>query len=595
MALRQPATTALTLLLALSLSACGSDNTDPPTGALETIAEQSQFTRTGRFDEVQRLCAAYADTWPDAVACTEFGRTPEGRPMLALVASRSGALTAESARERNLPVLLIQGGIHAGEIDGKDAGFLALRQILRNEAATDALNNLVIVFIPVYNVDGHERVGRGNRPNQVGPEEMGWRTTAQNYNLNRDYTKADAPETQAMLRLLNAWDPLLYVDLHVTDGAQFQHDVSNTGEPVHVGDPRLQPLGRALIADLNRSLTAAGSLPLDFYPDLVVPDDPSGGFAVAANTPRFSTGYWPLHNRFALLVETHSWKDYATRVRVTRNAIVTLAGMTAAQGSAWLTATREADMRAQQLGGQPVAIEYATGDHTTTIDFKGYAYTRTPSAVSGTVATSYDPATPQVWRIPLRDTVTPRVTITAPLGGYVVPAAHAPWMRDKLTLHGVQFTPVTDAVDREVETFRADTVRFGEASLEGHLTATLAGAWRHERRRIPAGSIYVPMAQPAARLVMALLEPQSSDSFAAWGFFNNAFERKEYMEGYVAEDIAADMLKDPAVAAEFRKRLAEDSAFAASPNARLDFFYRRHPSFDERLNLYPVYRIFAQP
>jgi hypothetical protein len=574
----------------LALTACNRP-APQPAASLETVAEQSTFTKTGRFDEVERLCTAYQQTWTDAVKCVEFGRTPEGRPMLALVASRAGALTAEDARAKNLPVLLMQGGIHAGEIDGKDAGFLAVRELLRDEQALGALTSFVLVFVPVYNVDGHERFGRWNRPNQVGPEEMGWRATAQNFNLNRDYTKADAPETQAMLKLLGARDPILYVDLHVTDGAQFEHDVSITGEPVYAGDPDMQPAGRALIAELDAGLTATGSLPVSFYPDLVVPDDPSSGFAAAANTPRFSTGYWPLHNRFALLVETHSWKNYATRVRTTHNAIVTLAGMMAKHGAEWTKLAHDTDAAASTLAGQPVPVSYTSGPHTTMIDFRGYAYTRTPSAVSGTLATHYDPSTPQIWHIPLRDTVVPRVTVTAPQGGYIVTAAQAGWVADKLTLHGIHFTRLDRAIDNaNVDTFRATAVTLATASLEGHVPVTLAGGWQHESLAVPAGSLFVPIAQPNARLILTLLEPESPDSFVAWGFFNTAFEQKEYMETYVAEDVAADMLKDPAVAAEFKQRLADDPAFAASPAARLEFFYRRHPSYDRRLNLYPVYR-----
>ena len=123
-----------------------------------------------------------------------FGRTPEGRPLLALIVSRTGILSAEDAGKHGLPVLLVQGGIHPGEIDGKDAGFLALREALANRAAKGALDKLVLIFVPVFNVDGHERFGHWNRPNQRGPEEMGWRTTAQNFNLNRDYAKANAPK-----------------------------------------------------------------------------------------------------------------------------------------------------------------------------------------------------------------------------------------------------------------------------------------------------------------------------------------------------------------------------------------------------------------
>src|SRR4051812_31518060 len=255
--------------------------------ALSTVSERSGFRVTGRYEEVERLCPEFAKTWPDAVRCTEFGRTPEGRPMLSLAVSRTGALTPDDARERGIPVMLVQGGIHAGEIDGKDAGFLALREMLQRKLAPGALDSFVFVFVPVFNVDGHERFGRWNRPNQNGPEEMGWRVTAQNINLNRDYMKADAPEMQSMLRLLDAWDPVLYVDLHVTDGAQFEPDTSNNLEPQRTGDGELQASGRTLIADLNTKLSSQGFIALDFYPSFRVSDDPQSGFDASSYPPRF--------------------------------------------------------------------------------------------------------------------------------------------------------------------------------------------------------------------------------------------------------------------------------------------------------------------
>jgi hypothetical protein len=586
----------------LALAACGlacaaSAASPVRSPALETVAERSGFRITGRYGEVERLCLAFAQAWPQAVRCTEFGRTPEGRPLHALVISRSGALTPEEARERNVPVTLMQGGIHSGEIDGKDAGFLAVREMLSGKLAPKALDSFVLVFVPVFNADGHERFGRWNRPNQNGPEEMGWRVTSQNLNLNRDYTKADAPEMQAMLRLLEAWDPVLYVDLHVTDGAQFEHDVANLLEPVYMGDEDLRPAGRVAIDELNMALTAQGSLPLDFYPSFNSTDDPESGFTAGAYGPRFSTGYWPLHNRFALLVETHSWKDYPTRVRITHNIIIKLAEMTAQNGREWRKLMRAADERSSRLGGQEVPLDYQAGPHTRTIEFRGYAYTRTPSEISGTLMTRYDPTKPQIWRVPLRDTLIPKLTVRAPLGGYVVPPAHAALIGERLGVHGVRFDRIDKpAQSAAVETFRASTVVFAPAPFEGRTPATLTGEWREERRDLPAGSLFVPIAQPRARLVMTLLEPQAPDSFAAWGFFNASFEAKEYMEAYVAEQVAKEMLaSDPALAAEFNKRLAQDAEFAKNPAARLEFFHRRHPSWDERLNLYPVMRVKEKP
>jgi hypothetical protein len=560
---------------------------------LTTVAERSGFRITGRYEEVERLCPEFAKAWPDAVRCTEFGRTPEGRPMLAIVASRSGALTPEDARERGIPVMLWQGGIHAGEIDGKDAGFLALRELLQGKLARGALDRFVLVFVPVFNVDGHERFGRWNRPNQNGPEEMGWRVTAQNFNLNRDYMKADTPEMQSMLRLLDAWDPVLYVDLHVTDGAQFQADTSNNLEPLHTGDSELQTLGRALVADLNGTLKSHGFIALDFYPSFRVADDPMSGFDASSYPPRFSTGYWALRNRFSLLVETHSWKDYPRRVKITHDTIVALADMMAKQGKQWRDAMRDADARAARLGGQDVTIEYDVGPHTVTIDFPGYAYTREPSAISGALVTKYDPSKPQVWHVPYRDTLVPKLTVRAPRGGYVVPAAYAAWLGERLSIHGIRFERLDKAVpDATVEAFRATKVTLAPATFEGRTTAKIEGAWGQEKRDIPAGSLLVPIAQPKARLIMALLEPQHSDSYAAWGFFNNSFEPKEYMEPYVAEQVAKEMLASrPEVARAFRERLASDPEFAKDPDARLEFFYRLHPSWDERLNLYPVLRV----
>mgnify|MGYP001417022019 FL=1 len=330
----------------------------PVASALRTAAEQSGFVRTGRYDEVERLCVAFAAAYPDAVHCRNFGTTPEGRPQLVLVATRSGVFDPATAQARKLPVVLVQGGIHAGEIEGKDAGFLALRQMLDGQAAPGALDKLVLLFVPVFNVDGHERFEAWNRPNQRGPEEMGRRSTAQNYNLNRDYMKLDAPEMRAMQALLRQWDPVLMADLHTTDGAQFQPDVAVQIEPLHAGDAELATQGQALSDRLLGALRKQGAMPLPWYPTFLRRDEPASGFAANVYQPRFSTGYFQQRNRFAVLVETHSWKDYATRVRITRDFIVDLMAEAGRHGSAWLSAAHAADARSARLAGQPLPLDW---------------------------------------------------------------------------------------------------------------------------------------------------------------------------------------------------------------------------------------------
>jgi hypothetical protein len=582
----------LASLLALGAVAPASAAGQPD---LTTVSERSGFLKTGRYDEVVALCHAFQQAYPKAVRCQEFGRTPEGRPMLVLVATRSGALTPEAAKQRGLPVLLVQGGIHAGEIDGKDAGFLALREVLEGRAAPGVLDKQVLLFVPVFNVDGHERFGAWNRPNQRGPQEMGWRTTAQNFNLNRDYVKADAPEMQAMLRLVNAWDPLAYIDLHVTDGAKFEHDISIQVEPVNGGDDGLKPAGKLLRDNVIAALAKQGSLPLPYYPSFVVDDDPASGFVDSVPTPRFSHGYFLLRNRFGMLVETHSWKDYPTRVRITHNTVLAVLEQMASHGAEWLKAAHAAD--AKPLAGQAVPLSYTATPEVRTVEFRGYEYTRTPSEVSGALMTRYDESKPQVWRLPLRDHVVPELSVSAPQGGYLVPAAHAAWVADKLKQHGIAFQRLDKAHPRlAVEAFRAQQVKFSARSNESHQMLTLQGQWAPETRDVGAGALYVPIAQPKARLVMTLLEPQSPDALAAWGLFNGAFEQKEYMEPYVAEEVArAQLAADPQLAAAFHKKLAEDPDFAKNPHARLEFFARRHSSWDERFNLYPVLRSAGAP
>jgi hypothetical protein len=567
---------------------------------LTTLAERSGFRQTGRTAEVAQLCTAFAATWPEAVHSFEFGRSAEGRAMQALVASR--------ADPRKAPLLMLQAGIHPGESDGKDAGFIALREILSGAAASGALERMAILFVPAFNVDGHERFGRWNRPNQDGPEETGWRTTAQNLNLNRDYTKADAPEMRALLGLIRAWDPLVCADLHVTDGADFQPDVSLQAEPINQGDPHLYAAGRELRDALIARLTALGSMPLPFYPDFATPDDPASGFQLTVYSPRFSTGYFPQRNRFTVLVETHSWKDYATRVRVTVNTIVALAELIAAHGAGWREQARAADARASRLGGADVVLDYssqwrepgsgavADADGARTgepVDFAGYAYTRERSPVSGAPVTAYDRNVKQTWRVPLRDAVAAALVVKAPLGGYVVPVAWAAEVGERLALHGLDFAPVHTASDGvRVEAFRASRAQFAATPFEGRMRLTLAGRWQREARNVRAGALFVPIAQPAARLVMHLLEPQAPDSLSAWGFFNACYEQKESLEPYVAERIAREMLaQSEELQAEFARRLKQDPAFAASPGARLEFFLRRHPSWDEQYNLYPVLRV----
>ena len=563
---------------------------------LLTTAEQSSFTTTGRYQEVEALCAGFAQKYPGRVRCFDFGTTPEGRKMKALALSQDGVLDSKSAKQKQRPVLFVEGGIHAGEIDGKDAGFWLLPDLLDGKVAAGALGRVTLLFVPVFNVDGHERFGKNHRPNQRGPEEMGWRTTAQNLNLNRDWSKADAPEMRAMLKLINEWDPAVLVDLHVTDGAKFQHDVAVLVEPILAGPVPLFGVAKALSQQLHADLRKGGHLSIDrFYPAFEKDDDPSSGFAMGVAPPRLSSPYWALRNRIGILVETHAWKPYKERVKATRDVLEALLAH-ADDARAWRDAGLAIDEQGRASAGRRFVLAWDNDDSKEKIDFLGYHYERVASEVSGATWTKYDETKPEVWKVPLLTGVKPIASATAPQAGYVVPAPYAGVIGERLALHGIRFSTIGKSQSVSADVYKATSADFGAKSYEGHQTLRVKGAWERRERAIEKGAIFVPVNQDRARLLVHLLEPEAPDSYLAWGFFNASFEQKEYMEPYVAEEEARKMLAaSSALKAEFEKKLFDDTKFRNDPEARLDFFYRRHPTWDQRLGEYPVLRVDIAP
>lgn len=551
------------------------------TSDLRTVAEKSGWLKTGRAEETASLCKGFARKYPKRVRCRVFGVTPEGRELHALVVTDG---------TKQAPVVWVQAGIHAGEIDGKDATFWLLREALEGKLTPDPLKGLTLVFVPIFNLDGHERFGKWNRPNQVGPEEMGWRVTAQNLNLNRDFLKAEAPEMQALLKLWAEMDPALSLDLHVTDGAQFQPEVGliiypNDGE----GKNALVDAGMKLEKELMTQLKARGRKALPFYPSFEKDDVPGSGFARGVNPPRFAHSYWAARNRLGILVESHSWKDYPTRVQTHRAVVLSALELAQKDAKSWVEAGRA--LQKESLAGKSVDLQWENTDKSTTMEFEGYKYEIKKSQISGGDVIKYFPDKPEIWKVPFFAELKPSLTVNAPTEGYLVPASEAAWLKPKLLVHGIKFETWRKPLPETLQVFRATKTEFGKSSSEGRQTLKVTGEWKAEKVALMPGALFVPIRQKEARLVLHIFEPQAADSFVSWGYFNRHFERKEYMEDYVAEDVATEMLaKDPAVKAEFEAKLKEPE-FAKDPDARFQFFYRKHPSWDERFNRYPVFKL----
>lgn len=595
---------------------------EPPPVDLATTAEKSAYRETGTYDEVDRLCHGFESRFPGKASCFAFGTTPEKRTIWALAVSKAGALDAATARARGLPIVLVQGGIHAGEIDGKDAGFQLLRGLLDGSIRSDALEKLVVVFVPVFNVDGHESRGKFQRPNQNGPLEQGLRTTAHRLNLNRQYMIADAPELRSMLALLDAWDPLLLLDLHVTDGARFQHEVALSVGPDRFGSPALAAKASSLRDDVVKVLEAGGHHPVPFYPRLLDVDDPGQGFVLDVDAPRHSQAYWGLRNRLGVLVEDHSWRPFEQRVRVCRDTILAYLERVARRAPELVAATQAADAETAALAGKEAVLAYETivdpvfEKPPASIDFLGYRYELLERApVTGGPGLVYHPDEPQTWHVPLHADIRPVEGSRVPLpgAGYVVPPAWADVVAPVLRAHGVEFTVRTTSlsdVSAEVVRVDPDEVEYDDVSFQGRQTLRLEGEWKAEAISVAAGSLYVPISQARGLLAAHLLEPASPDSLSSWGVFNTAYEPSDYVTNYRRLELARWMHDaDPRIRTlygevlfgrlpELRKafdvRLAADPVFAADPDARLDYWTSALPPQDAQLGLYPVVRV-ARP
>jgi hypothetical protein len=567
---------------AMVIGGVGGCSARGPRPSLITTAEATRYVQTGRYDEALRLCQDFARAYA-RVRCHRIGATGEGRPIVALHIGRG-----------DRPAIYLQAGIHAGEIEGKDAGFWFLRDLLDGKVAPGALEVVDVVFVPVVNPDGHERFGPNNRPNQRGPAEMGFRTNDARLNVNRDYVKAETPEMHALLHAFLFYRPVLLVDLHTTDGAKFEHDISINIAPLAPRGDKLEVTADRLAGATVKRLTELGHLPVAFYPSFVTDDDPASGFAVAEGAPRFSQIYAGVRSRLGMLVETHSWRSYRERSESTYHALQAIFEDARQNARDWVAAEAAADAADRRLGGTEVTLDWATGPHRTEIAFRGYAYHRTPSEISGRDWIVYDEHKPEIWRVPLYDQLVPKVTVRVPRGGYVVDGGFAAMVAAVLDHHGLRYVRLDGQPRAELGVFRATKVTH-QPGFEGHVPVVLEGTWTPETRTLERGAIFVPIDQPGARLVLHLFEPALPDSLAQWGMFNVVFERKEYMESYVAEQVARDLLAaDPALRAAFDAALAADPELATSPGRRLDWFYRRSPAWDERVNLLPVYRSEAR-
>ena len=550
--------------------------------------ETSHYLETGRYAEAVNFCQKLQAASPYAKVI-KYGVTGEGRPMVALILSRDKTFIPAQAAKSSKPLVLINNGIHPGEIEGKDADLMYARAILISKKEAAILNKVNLIVIPVFNIDGHERFGPYNRINQNGPKQMGWRVTSMNLNLNRDYIKADAPEMRAWLKLFHDWNPDFFFDNHTTDGGDWQYDVALSVPVGPTQNASVAAWTRRMMATVEPMVRKDGHLTSPYFGGF---DNahPEKGFTTDDYTPRYSTGYGSAVNRPTMLVETHVLKPYKQRVEATYSVNKRVIEFIAKSGPELKKINRTADIwSAKGLEGHDVVLSAKLNGKWRPFDFLGYEFKPYMSEVSGAEISAWNKKTPITVKSRIQDEFEPNLSVRAPYA-YAIPPQWTDVVR-VLNTHGIPYRRTKAPMTAKFATYSFTGVKYPSIPFEGRFSPNFTAKLIAETRTLPPGTVVVGTGHPLGKLVMHILEPQAPDSLMRWGFFNAITEDKEFFEDYAMEPIAKKMLEtDENLRKEFQQKL-KDPAFANNPRERLAFFYDRSKFADSRKNKYPVVRL----
>jgi hypothetical protein len=556
----------------------------------ETKFEKSNFLSSPNYEETNYYFSKLEKHSPYA-KIVSIGKSPQGREINAIIVSKDKYFTPESAKKSGKPIVLIICGIHSGEIEGKDAGMLLMREILITKEKEHFLDNSILLFVPIFSVDGHERSSKYNRINQNGPTEMGWRTTSQNINLNRDWIKADAPEMQAMLKFFSTWLPDFFIDSHTTNGADYQYTVTYGIEKFRTLYSSLSnEVTKIFIPFMEKRMNEEGYLvaPYVGFKDGIL----EKGIVDWASPPRFSNGYSAYQNRMGLLVETHMLKPFKDRVFSTKAMFEVVLEYVNKNAAKLIQLNKEADVNSVKnflTNGEYFPITLKGTTESEPFLFKGIKFNKDSSEISGTTRITYT-GEPFNLEIPFYNKSEVVDSISVPKG-YIIPKE---WneLVNRLELHGIKVESIQNDSEMAVTKYKFKNVKFQTTPYEGKQQVNAEYDSYKESVMITKGDYFISTNQRGVRIILTALEPKSADSFLRWGFLNAIFERKEYFEGYVMEKLAAEMINEnPDLKKEFESKLKSDEQFRNNPYARLSFFYERSPYYDKNLNVYPILRV----
>jgi hypothetical protein len=488
---------------------------------LKTRPERTNYIETSRYEDVMAFLEA-VDAASPSVRLTTMGYSYEGRALPLAVVGNVGSATPEAVRASGKVRVYVQGDIHAGEVEGKEAVLEILRAVAEGKHSS-WFKSIILLVCPIYNADGNERVNLLNRGPQHGPlGGMGQRESAQGYDLNRDHMKIDSPEARSLIRFLTLYDPHIFIDLHTTDGTRHAYHLTYE-TPLH---PNVSPglidlLRKDLLPAVSKVLRATEGWETFYYGNAW--GGRQGGeraWYTTEPTPRYSQNYAGFRNRLGILCETYSYLTFQDRIRASRRFVEEVMDYVERHAAQVKKSTADADC--QSIVGTPMALSAKAVRAPEPVEILMGETAEERNPYSGArILRRLDVVRPE--RMAWFGTFEPGETITAPRAYLVPPSLQR--VVDRLAAHGIRTQTLKDTLTLEAEQFRLDSTTVAEREYQGHKQRILYGEWRRSEAVIPAGTLVVPLDQPLARLAFQLLEPRAEDCLASWNLMDDAIER----------------------------------------------------------------------
>lgn len=557
---------------------------------LITMAQLTPFEQdkssntTASYQEVITFYKAL-DVKYDQMQMLEYGPTDIGKNLNLIVLSKGKIFNPEEIRKQNKRILLINNGIHPGEPEGIDASMMMARDLLAKNLLPD---DVVICIIPVYNIDG--MLNRGtSRINQNGPESYGFRGNYQNLDLNRDFIKTDSKNSHSFQEIFNTWQPEVFVDNHTSNGADYQYIMTL----IHPQKDKLHPVLSKyttvrMLPALYRDMKESGYEMIPYVNS--VEETPDEGIMGFLESPRYSTGYAALHNTIGFMPETHMLKPFAQRVESTYQFMKSMIEIVQRDAMLIGENKRKADEEVQRQSTFTLSWKL-DNDQISRINFKGYTARYKPSAVSGLPRLYYDRNVPYEKEITIRDHYLPSAVAVKPQA-YIIPQA---WQKviDLLALNGVQMKPLLSDTEIDAEMYYIDDYKPAVRSFEGHyINSQVKLRPVQQKVRFYEGDYVVFTNQKQNRYIVETLEPQATDSFFTWNFFDAILGQKEHFSAYVFEDEVEKIVKnDLSLSRKLAEAKKNSPELAKSAQAQLNWVYRNSEYFEKTYMRYPVGRL----